>query len=587
MSNLYLNSESTDLPSHEYSTIKDKQPNFHRTSLRSWTKIEPNPENSRKYSQKLMRPLQVNQKRGFLVLVDPKAPPKETGNDEGKSEKCTYNKMISKIKEINQIMAFEHKLAAVRNSCKENETIMINQHNTIKSNQNTPKSSQKQMNSCPDEDILEKNLSRSIFGRVKLAREASINQSIGLVPEQDTTIVVEEATVGNEAEIRHKRLATQLSSIYNSNDKRLTAKQLNSNAHFRHAKRKILLLRSLDANVNRKETMIELMASVQTEFKPKLKTATSFSFTTKLGRQESTENNSEYDLTDSFGVDKLQNSVKKRSNYIRAATISILDINKEDSDKTMPTLALNTLKSIKSMQSCEIYDTDFENFERARPVETLNQLEERAECFVFERTTSEKVDINETKSPRKVSFWPNKTVSSGVCGTLESLCDIDDLVINMKLPQFRLARGNSFDMDDVGVTLQAQLAAARDVSKERDEKKQMERCLNSYVGQSNKGKLKAELMGNLREDLIKRCDSKMGGNNGAGYGGNVKLRKSGKSGSLKHVRITTENKYSGEFEGALRKISSMANTTKDMSNKNKKISIKKANIGGQDEKYGL
>ena len=211
---------------------------LHKQSPKAWVTVDKHSETQVKFREKMMKPLQVNQKlkRALSTIRMSMEKSKRPATSE---EREDYTKLMGQVGEINKISKHHDKY--------------LKEIGQLKGKDKSEK-----------ENLLEKNLSENVYRIVKLAKEGSLtreNLKQGDFASKSTPFSsMEGENVVSNQERRNKKLATQISLV---EDKRIAGKQLNSNAHFRHAKRKILVLRTFGSVTNNKEQIEELYKDVE------------------------------------------------------------------------------------------------------------------------------------------------------------------------------------------------------------------------------------------------------------------------------------------------------------------------------------
>lgn len=205
-------------------SLTEKSLNISKNPVsKSWTN---NLESQVKYHERLMKPLKTNPKLKRVATIakaseklfeDPALDPEELG----------LSKLMNKVKEIVKISKHHRKL--VKDKVKEPE--------------------------AAEENILASKLSDKAYNYIKHVKEAT-------EPDQQGSMLSEtrEQTSAEKQELqreRNNKIALQMSRT------KIIPKQLNTNVHFRHAKRKILVLRTFESLPNRRETLKGLMEDVE------------------------------------------------------------------------------------------------------------------------------------------------------------------------------------------------------------------------------------------------------------------------------------------------------------------------------------
>jgi len=201
---------------------------FKSPGSKSFANVEKHLEGQVKYHERLMKPLQMNPKlkRAATAVKSPEKLFEEPRPD---TQELGLSKLMDKVKEIAKISKHHRKL--VKDEAKKPETV--------------------------EEDILASKLSSKTYQYVQLARvatEPDYKVSSMSAPEAREQSNAERQALQRE---RNNKIASQMSQT------KIIPKQLNTNVHFRHAKRKILVLRTFDSLPNRRETLKELMEEVE------------------------------------------------------------------------------------------------------------------------------------------------------------------------------------------------------------------------------------------------------------------------------------------------------------------------------------
>jgi len=219
------------------SSPRNDLPFFQKSSPKTWTTLDNHSESQIKLREKMMKPLQVNQKlKGALKTI--RASLEKSKGPAFSDDQQDYNKLMNQVGEINKIS--------------KHHDDYLKEIGQLKKKDKSEK-----------ENLLEKNLSEDVYRIVKLAKEGSLTRESlneGSLLQRNSTLQTSEfEDVAANQEKKNKKLASQISFV---EDKRIAGKQLNSNAHFRHAKRKILILRAFDSTMNHKEKVKELYQNV-------------------------------------------------------------------------------------------------------------------------------------------------------------------------------------------------------------------------------------------------------------------------------------------------------------------------------------
>lgn len=212
----------------ENSVCERIRSSFKSPASKSFANVEKHLEGQVKYHERLMKPLQMNPKlkRAATSVKSPERLFEEPRPD---TQELGLSKLMDKVKEIAKISKHHRKL--VKDEGKKPETV--------------------------EEDILASKLSNKTYQYVQLARvatEPDYKVSSVSAPEAREQSNAERQALQRE---RNNKIATQMSRT------KTIPKQLNTNVHFRHAKRKILVLRTFDSLPNRRETLKELMEEVE------------------------------------------------------------------------------------------------------------------------------------------------------------------------------------------------------------------------------------------------------------------------------------------------------------------------------------
>ena len=215
-----------------------EKPFPNNSTLKTWNplnaKFKSVTKNHVKYEQRLVKPLQVTQNRYVKTENMLKQLDQYIEVTKKPQEDQTYSEIRTKVKQINGISKIHRTLV----------TKSVNRSRVIKEE---------------DDQILRETLNETTYQRVKQIR--AISQDLNSLQSSKSVADLRENSLENEnkQQDRHQRIAAHLSCAEN---KKLPPKQLNSNPRFRHAKRKVLLLRTFESATNYQDTLQEIFSKI-------------------------------------------------------------------------------------------------------------------------------------------------------------------------------------------------------------------------------------------------------------------------------------------------------------------------------------